>query len=187
MSIQMGLLGDLVFRTSASDRGPDTCRWQWLCDAGRVNGIGRSAQENPTCVVGSSFGVDGMRRDRITTRRGTCSGGGAVSPRPTTSTTWLDQLIAWEERRSNHLLTSRGGRWRCWRGAFVPSRAWVERLTGPSGSDPKLRDLHQLAILQGRLVSHDAGDGHVQGLGDVHQRLAVLEDRRDEFIHEVTV
>ena len=36
-------------------------------------------------------------------------------------------------------------------------------------------------------MSHDAGDGHIQRLGDVHQRLAVLEDRRHELVHQLAV
>jgi hypothetical protein len=33
----------------------------------------------------------------------------------------------------------------------------------------------------------DPGDSHVQGEGDIDQRLAVLEDCHDEFVRQVTV
>ncbi len=33
----------------------------------------------------------------------------------------------------------------------------------------------------------DAADGHVQGLGDIHQRCAVLEDGQDELVGELPV
>ena len=55
------------------------------------------------------------------------------------------------------------------------------------GLELELRYLLQLAALHGGLVGDDAGDGHVQGLGDIHQRLAVLEDGRDELVHQVAV
>src|SRR5690606_21445159 len=50
-----------------------------------------------------------------------------------------------------------------------------------------LRDGQGLAGLDGREVGVIAGDGHVQGVDDVHGRLAVAEDRVHEVVHEVAV
>ena len=50
-----------------------------------------------------------------------------------------------------------------------------------------LRNLQQLAAFHGRLVGHDSGDGQVQRQCDVHERLAVLQDRRDELVHQIAM
>ena len=50
-----------------------------------------------------------------------------------------------------------------------------------------LRNLHQFAIPESRLVRDDAADRHVKGLGNVYQRVAVQQNRLDEFAHQVTV
>src|ERR1035441_10204946 len=62
-----------------------------------------------------------------------------------------------------------------------PSGAWVKLLK------LELRYLLQLATLEGGLVGDDAANGHVQGLGNVHQRLAVFEDGCNKLVHEVAV
>ncbi len=36
-------------------------------------------------------------------------------------------------------------------------------------------------------MGDDAGDGHVEGLVEVDERGAVLDDGGDEFVHQVTV
>ena len=37
------------------------------------------------------------------------------------------------------------------------------------------------------IVGDDAGDGHVEGLVDVDEGGAVLEDGGDEFVHKIAV
>ena len=57
----------------------------------------------------------------------------------------------------------------------------------PVVSQGVLRDLHPFPVFERRLVRHDAGDGHVQGLRHVDPRLAVPKNGIHEFAHEVAV
>lgn len=50
-----------------------------------------------------------------------------------------------------------------------------------------LGNLHRFAIFERRLVRHNASNRHVERLGDVDQRLAVLQDRHDKLVHELAV
>ena len=54
-------------------------------------------------------------------------------------------------------------------------------------SELVLGDLHEFAVLQSRLVGDDAGDAHVQRLGDIDPRPPVFEDRRDELVGQQAV
>src|SRR5262245_10267965 len=60
----------------------------------------------------------------------------------------------------------------------------IARRSPPSG---KLGNFQQLAIFQSGLMGNDARDGHVQRLRDVYNRSAILENSRNEIVHEVTV
>ena len=50
-----------------------------------------------------------------------------------------------------------------------------------------LRNFQEFAILQGGLVGHNAGDGHIERPGDVYQRRPIQENGGDELIHQVAM
>lgn len=50
-----------------------------------------------------------------------------------------------------------------------------------------LGDLEQFAAFERGLMGHDSRDRQVQGREDVHQRLAILEDRGHKLVHQVPV
>src|ERR1041385_3008748 len=52
---------------------------------------------------------------------------------------------------------------------------------------PKLRHFQPLSAVEGRLMCHNARDGHVERLGYIHQWLPILENCGHKLVHQVTM